>query len=297
MKDLGSPIEVTRVARIYQVDGWWQLKVYNEGLPEIWPEYEAKVLKLALDHGLPVQKVREVVDYENRKAIILEKPKGENLLRLAARRPWKVGEAAKRLAEFQVKIHAIEPDPKEFPGQLEWGQNLLKIAPNLTDRLKEKIGYILDCLPEGNSFCHGAYHPGNVFVDEKKEEGTVVDWIAAYRGPGVSDLARTSVILEAANPPVEFGFAKVLEEARKKFLEAYIEEYFKMNPGGEDVFEGWRAFQATTILPYAQPEEKPILQGIIERGVKDFKAYLKSKQDIPPPPPESEAGKVSPTSN
>ena len=83
-------------------------------------------------------------------------------------------------------------------------------------------------MPDGNRLCHGDFHPGNILVT--KHGPIIIDWMTASKGTACGDVARTSVILEAAQAPEGTPMRGVLEFVRKLFLSTYIKTYFQLQP-------------------------------------------------------------------
>jgi aminoglycoside phosphotransferase (APT) family kinase protein len=122
-------------------------------------------------------------------------------------------------------------------------------------------------MPGGNQLCHGDFHPGNIIVTHRGP--VIIDWMTVSKGVACGDVARTSIILEAAKAPEGTPMRWLLEWVRKLFLSTYLKTYFQLQPVEENSFIAWRALMAANFfVDVSLPEEEKDLMTIVERGVR-----------------------------
>jgi Ser/Thr protein kinase RdoA (MazF antagonist) len=150
-----------REAEIYDLgDG----RVLRRYLRTGRPEHEAICMEHARAHGYPAPRVYEVRENE----LVLERVDGHDMSGHMLRRPWRLLETARTLADLHRRLHEVEPPP-----------GLASIA-------------------DGDTFLHLDLHPLNVIVTARGP--IVIDWTNARRGPPALDPALTWVILATSTP-------------------------------------------------------------------------------------------------
>lgn len=150
-----------REAEIYDLgDG----RVLRRYLRTGRPEHEAICMEHARTHGYPAPRVYEVRENE----LVLERIDGHDMSGHMIRRPWRLLETARTLADLHRRLHEVEPPP---------GLALIR---------------------DGEAFLHLDLHPLNVIVTARGP--IVIDWTNAHRGPPALDPALTWVILETSTP-------------------------------------------------------------------------------------------------
>ncbi len=122
-------------------------------------------------------------------------------------------------------------------------------------------------MPDGNQLCHGDFHPGNIIVTHRGP--VIIDWMTASKGVACGDVARASIILEAATVPEGTPLRWLLEWVRKLFLTTYLKTYFQLRPVEKNSFTAWRAIMAANFfVDVSLPEEEANLIAIIEHGTR-----------------------------
>lgn len=167
-------------------------KLFRTGYPREYVELEFRNAKVLWRVGLPVPMVYEIVERNSRCGIIYERVQGESLYNLFLQ---------DREAAFEKFIHTqrefLKQESKELLSYKDFMMESMKREDFKDENLIEKILK----LPDGDSICHGDFHPGNVMV---KADGTVVviDFMNVCRGRWEYDVARTYVILSEVDKGV-----------------------------------------------------------------------------------------------
>ena len=225
MSELQEPIAVGRTAEIYAFGDGKVLKLFFPTIPQAWIDKEVKTGRYIQDARLPVPKVYETVNRDGREGIVYERIDGPSLLNELGTKPWKAGQYARLLASLHAQVHDV-PAPSALETQREWATGGLPQSEKLTEGLRERVLRLLDSMPAGDRLCHGDFHPGNIIVTGRGP--VIIDWMTASGGTGCGDVARTAVILEAAQAPEGTPMRWLLEWIRKSFLRTYLKTYFRL---------------------------------------------------------------------
>ncbi|MCP4622917.1 MAG: phosphotransferase [bacterium] len=112
----------------------------------------------------------------------------------------------------------------------------------------------LDKLPGGNSIIHYDFYPANILITA--DGPVVIDWMGAFKGNPLADIARTWVLytsllspdFPAEYVPISRYIRPLRRQATKAILKHYLKHYFRLRPGGEKEFEAWKPIMAATAL-------------------------------------------------
>jgi len=153
--------------------------------------FEASVLTLLADAGLPVARPHGTRTVNGRSGVVLDRIDGPSLLQvLRAVGPDEID----RLAGEFVAV------------QLQCNETIVAGLPELVPRLRrelevgvpdagqqQELWRMLDALDDGGrGVCHFDFHPSNVLVGP--DGWVVIDWLTVATGPSAADLARTLVL-------------------------------------------------------------------------------------------------------
>ena len=228
-----NPIARGRTADVHRWDDTHILKLFHNWFELSNIEYEQKIARAVHDSGVKSPEVGAIVQVQGRNGLIYERVTGESMGAMCLRKPWKAFVYAKLMAQLHADMHdcIFEAD---VPAQRSRIQNKIGDAGLLRDDLKIRLLKAMKELPDGDRVCHGDFHPENVLVTDK--QATVIDWLDSSRGNPLADVARTTVILigsaESSRNPLLKYFIRI-------FHSAYLEEYFRLRPGGEPEYRRW----------------------------------------------------------
>lgn len=166
------------------------IKVFKEGYNKAFIFYEAMVTSFIENAGLPIAKVYEVLNIDNKIAIKMDYIEGNNLNECLLSDINNAKNYIDIMVDLQIDIHSKN----------------LKLPLSLKDKLKEKISGntiidnnkrkklldILNELPEEYSLCHGDFHGNNII--NNCNGYYVIDWIDATNGCPSADVCRTYMI-------------------------------------------------------------------------------------------------------
>ena len=216
------------------------VKLFDDGRDMEVAEHEAQVTSVARQAGISAPKVYEVVTVNDRAGIVMERIDGDTMIQWGTSLPWRIYTGAKLMARLHADMHSkrgvhIPPPQEEMPDRI-------RNAPGVDETIKRQAIERLAALPDGDSFCHGDYHPGNIMMTRGKP--VIIDWESGTSAHPASDVAKTVVLIQSG-VPLERGIRRVIiEAARKYFLSTYLKEYFRLTGITWDDVSPW-------ILPVA----------------------------------------------
>lgn len=248
---IDQPIARGRTADVYDWDEGHVLKLFHNWFEFGNIEYELKIARAVHASGVKTPAVgEEIVQVQGRNGLIYERATGVSMLTMFQRKPWMVFPYARIFARLHVEMHESEFDAN-VPEQRDNLERRLQRAETLPTPLKTDLINALHSLPENNRVCHGDFHPDNILMNGGT--ATVIDWIDASRGNPLADVARTSIILlgavassQVANPLLKL-FVHI-------FHSAYLREYFRLRPQGQDEYQRWLPIVAGARLVEGMPE-------------------------------------------
>ena len=211
--------------------------------------FEASVLTLLADAGLPVARPHGTRTVDGRSGVILDRIEGPSLLQVLSAAGH--GEVDRLAGEFVAL-------------QLQCNETIVAGLPELVPRLrreleigvpdarqKEDLLRMLEALDDGGrGVCHFDFHPSNVLVGP--DGWVVIDWLTVATGPSAADLARTLVLrgLRSSGSLGRFQRAVRSEGRGRRGLD-------------DDALDGWiRIVAAARVTEGFEGEEKAWLQRV-----------------------------------
>lgn len=203
-------------------------------------------------HGSGVKSpaVEKLVQVQGRNGLIYERVRGESMLTMFQRKPWTAISLARTFAQLHVQMHTRVLDA-HAPAQRRRLQHKIQDAAALHVLTKNSLLKALESMPDDDKVCHGDFHPANVLISSN--DSTIIDWVDASSGNPLADVARTSIILLGAlatkqiRNPLLRGFVWL-------FHTVYLNQYFRLRPGGQDEYRRWLPIVAGARLSENIPE-------------------------------------------
>jgi hypothetical protein len=184
-------LELLAEGRTGEVFAWGDGRVLKLDRPD-WnglSTFEASVLAIVADAGLPVPRPHETVVIDERSGVVLDRIDGPMLFEVIASAD-DVAPLAVQFTEMHRSLNdqVVAGLPDLVVG-IAGGIRASGLAPTLVEELLS----VLEDLDDGRrALCHFDLHPGNVLV--APDRWVVIDWLTASLGPPDADFARTLVL-------------------------------------------------------------------------------------------------------
>lgn len=249
-QNLGQPFALGRTAELYAWVNGQVLKLYHNWFDLEDIQFEQRMAQAIHSSGLHVPRAGEIVQVNNRNGLIYERVDGASMWEGLQRKPWRVVRYAHQTAELHAEVHAntLRPD---IPSQRRRLERKIKAADPLPASVKQSLLAALTNLPDGDSICHGDFHPGNILLTPA--HAVVIDWIDASIGNPLADVARTTIIILGAA-----ASSQVPNQVMKFFVKLlhsmYLRRYFHLRHGGETEYRRWLPVVAAARLSENIPE-------------------------------------------
>lgn len=264
----GSPIAEGRTAELYDWDPDHVLKLYHTWCPPHWVEHEAHVARVIAEAGIPTPAAGDVVEIDGRLGIVYERVTGISMLDDIRQRPWLLLRHARSLADLQAQFRRLT-----VPGLHAYRASLrhsIGRAPHLPEAQRTQALDLLETLPEGQSLCHGDFHPGNVLISARGP--VVIDWMTASLGSPWADVARTSMILTIGVKAAGDMVSPAIRLLSGLFHRGYLNRYRGLVPDGQAELARWLPVIAAARLDeQIEPERAALLQIVMQNLVDQLR--------------------------
>jgi aminoglycoside phosphotransferase (APT) family kinase protein len=259
----GPRLAQGRTAEIFAWGDARVVKLFREDIPESAVMREFEATRLVHQAGLPVPSAEAVVEVDGRRGIVFERVEGPTMLCTLASRPWTLAQSAHLLAELHVSMHRLTA--AGLPPLKERLARNIHAAQRLPDDAMQAALRLLDQLPDGNSLCHGDFHPDNVLMSSRGP--IIIDWPNATQGNPFADVARTSLMFRYGAMPPGTSSRWLIEAARRLFHRYYLKRYLKLRRASRQEIEAWQLPVAAARLNERIPGEERQLLALIHRSL------------------------------
>lgn len=213
----GKIIGVGNTATVYEWEEGKVLKLFYQGYPKDAVEKEFYNAKAISNMDFAKPKAYEIIFCEERMGIIYDRVKGESLL------DWviKTGDV-QGCAVYMAKLHKaiIQNRISNVPNYKEFLECNIVNAPSTNSKKQKEVLQMLDKLQDGNTLCHGDFHPGNIFISDGHT--IVIDFMNVCHGDFLYDVARTVFLVEYTPVPVEAEDREMLLQFKKMLADLYL---------------------------------------------------------------------------
>ncbi len=213
------------------------LKLFRPDVEPGLPLRELDGIKHARSEGLIVAKPFGLDNIGERIGIVFEEIEGEPLI--GSKPGWHIGRlraALRDLAQCHAAIHECGA------GNLPHRQSIIlqvRIDAACVDpELKAIARARLAELPNGDSLCHGDFHPGNALVTPQGV--AAIDWANGCAGDPAGDVARTEMLLRFGQYGPMLQRFPVLRTMRDLAADYYLRQYRRASGMAIERVEAWR---------------------------------------------------------
>ena len=210
-------IGIGNTAEAYLLEDDKILKLFYTGYPKEAVEREYYNAKVIEDLGFAKPKAHNLIEQDKRNGIIYDRIEGESLLQ------WVLKSSnIEACAEHMAKLHKsiLSNRISGVQSYKDFLKFHIEMAKRLSLNEREKALELLDKLPEGDTLCHGDFHPGNILMSEAP---TVIDFMNICRGNYLYDIARTVFLIEYTPVSGDFSDKEKLMWLKRELANLYLE--------------------------------------------------------------------------
>lgn len=254
-----------RTAEVFALDDARVIKVARDSGAAASLDREAIALRAAHAARMPVPAAHALVDIGGRRALIMERVRGVDMLTQFARRPWTIIRAGAKLGRLHAKLHETVA-PAELPSLKQTLLDRIAGSEHVPSAVRDRVLSLLHDLPDADRLCHLDFHPANVIADGATM--TVIDWPGACRGDPLADVALTTITLQGGKttPGTPWITRLLAPIGRKLLLGGYARSYRKHGSFDRERFAKWFVVAAAQRLTYDIDGEQAMLLRVIERA-------------------------------
>jgi len=256
------PIAEGRTAEIYSWDEHHILKLYRDWCPSNWIDYESRIAHAIHGAGVPPPAAGEIVEVNGRRGLIYERIDGISMLQDMNAHPWTILKHAHTLAELQVEIN--RKSISGLPTYKEQLHNAILRTQYLTEELRNKCLNVLESLADGQTVCHGDYHPHNVLLTPNGP--MVIDWMTACSGSPWADVARTSLLLTIGPKGAGKQVSPLIRTAISLYHRMYLNHYLALTPDTNSELKYWAPVIAAARLNEDIAPEREALLNFVQKN-------------------------------
>ncbi|MEY2430059.1 MAG: hypothetical protein QOJ40_2944 [Verrucomicrobiota bacterium] len=239
MRQIGKLIGKGLMSQVYAWGEDRAIKLFQSWVPPAKADQEFRVTRAIHAVGLPVPAAYELLEVNGRKGIVLDRVDGISMYDSVVAKPWLLFSAARQLAELHAKLHARKA-PAELTSQRERIATRIDEAGRSSDDEKQIARRRLSELPDGDTVCHGDFHPANILLT--KNGPVVIDWMSGTRGHPLGDVAQTSLLFDIAKLPDDApAHIRILMKVSRQLLHKnYLKRYLQLSTGTMQEIKAWR---------------------------------------------------------
>jgi Ser/Thr protein kinase RdoA (MazF antagonist) len=241
---LGRLLGSGKEAEVFE-SGTFVLKLYRAAAAKRSAFREAANLALAESLGLPAPSVLAVFEIDDRWGIMMTRADGPSFGEAVSRQPDLAPQYLEAMARLHVRVHGHPGAP--FAGlKTRLAANIRKVEI-LGEARRNALLKALAAMPEGDSLCHGDFHPWNIMGPP--DRATLIDWLDAYRGDPAADVCRAYALIRPTHPDL---------------ASAYVDAYCALSGQKRDRIMRWLPFVAAARLAEGAPHLEDALTAMID---------------------------------
>jgi uncharacterized protein (TIGR02172 family) len=242
-------------AEIYEIEGNKVLRVLRDTSNEKNLKNEIEIMKALKHKGITVPEVYGFIMIGDRPASIVERIYGDTMLKYIQKNPLKMKSYARILAKLHTELLSMREDV-QLSHSRQRANYLIKLSSGLNNSQKEFAYTVLEELSEGDSICHGDFHPGNILMQNNLYY--LIDWAGAYKGPAIADIAHTYLLMKNTPriPGIGWIEYKIMKTCANLLAKTYIHELYRLQPFEWGEFSKWLVIKAAERTQHGMQTEQ-----------------------------------------
>jgi len=241
-------------ADVFDIGGNKVIKLFKAGYPVDSVQKEFENSKLVNMFGLYIVKSHELVTHDGRYGIVYDKIDGRSLYDLILEtydfEKYSIALAVlhKKILSYKVKADSLK-------------SILLRNIENtdlISLQCKSKLISVLEVLPEGDCFCHGDFHFGNIMAS--RENYYIIDYMNVCSGHEYGDIARTVYLTEMTPVPAGITDREQFLQIKKTITDIYLKEMGV----SRDCLSDWLIIIAAARLSELSDEQNNEINSILD---------------------------------
>ena len=213
----GNIIGIGNTASVYEWDDKRVLKLFNQGYPKEAAEKEFQNALAISNMNFAKPKAYDIMPYEERIGIIYDRVECESLL------DWvlKTGNIH-QCAEYMANLHKtiLQNKIQDVPNYKDFLKYHISNTSSTNLGNREEVLQMIEKLPDGDTLCHGDFHPGNIFISDGN--AVVIDFMNVCHGDYLYDVARTVFLVEYTPVPAEAADRDAILQFKKALADLYL---------------------------------------------------------------------------
>jgi tRNA A-37 threonylcarbamoyl transferase component Bud32 len=205
---------------------WGENKVIKLFRTEVSKEridLEYRISELVQKHYQYAPKVFGKINLDNREGIVYEFIEGKTINENIPKHLLKVRTFGKCLGTLHAKMH--KQKTYKIRSQKPYFEQKIRNSSLLSNKKEDVIINYLYSLKDGDSLCHGDFHPDNVLLANNNP--FVIDWSNLTIGNHYADIARTTYLLKRGTDPNAPQRSAVYKAVAKVFRFIFYRSYYK----------------------------------------------------------------------
>jgi aminoglycoside phosphotransferase (APT) family kinase protein len=226
----------TSVWKVEAASGGYALRLY-QGEEAGVCQREARFMRLAGSHGIPVPGIRAEGIWNGQPYLLLDWISGETIVDAFRARPWRVRQIGRLLGETHADLNQIAVPIGSHATKHAW----IDWSAPADDRIRE---HLLATDLRSDRLLHLDFHPLNILIDSSRISA-VIDWTNARVGDPRADVARTLITLRYGplDPATPVWNRALINIGRREAVRSYLRAYQRVAGPlrNMDVFLAWAA--------------------------------------------------------
>lgn len=184
-----------RTAEFYEISDERVVKLFYPDFSDEMAQTEYSINNRLAKMLPSIPKAYELVNLKGRNGIVFERIEGDTLPHYLARNPLKILGTTNRFTSLHREVNDVVLENIGCNDQ----KDKIERSKILNESEREVLIGFLD-KTDSNHLCHGDYHAENVMV---AGDGSmrIIDWITAFTGNPLLDIARTYYLLRYGRSP------------------------------------------------------------------------------------------------